>query len=183
MNMLIVTLQQASANPYSWGIVGLIGAVALFSYYKWRACPYLCHTKAISLDESHQQLNRSFVAGPRFVVVMLVGIAAIVTGLGMVSHEVNPLLALMLIVAGVFAVQIEPANPWLWHRLAVSRRSLGEFELAVNLAEKSISLAGTKPRLQAENWRLVADIRRTQGRAADANTAAGKAKLILAQMQ
>ena len=109
MNMLIVTLQQASANPYSWGIVGLIGAVAPFSYYKWRACPYLCHTKAISLDESHQQLNRSFVAGPRFVVVMLVGIAAIVTGLGMVSHEVNPLLALMLIVAGVFAVQIEPA--------------------------------------------------------------------------
>ena len=86
MNMLIETLQQVANSPYSWGVVALIAAVALFSLYKWRACPYLCHTKAISLDESHEQLDRPFVAGPRFVVVMLAGIAAIVTGLGLVSH-------------------------------------------------------------------------------------------------
>ena len=109
MNMLIETLQQVANSPYSWGVVALIAAVALFSLYKWRACPYLCHTKAISLDESHEQLDRPFVAGPRFVVVMLAGIAAIVTGLGLVSHVVNPPLALLLIVAGVIAVQIEPA--------------------------------------------------------------------------
>ncbi len=109
MNMLIETLHQITDSPYSWGVVALIAAVALFSLYKWRACPYLCHTKAISLEDSHQQLDRPFVAGPRFVVVMLAGIAAIVTGLGMVSHVVNPPLALLLIVAGVFAVQIEPA--------------------------------------------------------------------------
>jgi hypothetical protein len=109
MNMLIETLQQVANSPYSWGVVALIAAVALFSLYKWRACPYLCHTKAISLDESHEQLDRPFVAGPRFVVVMLAGIAAIVTGLGLVSHQVNPPLALLLIVAGVIAVQIEPA--------------------------------------------------------------------------
>jgi hypothetical protein len=109
MNMLIETLQQVANSPYSWGVVALIAAVALFSLYKWRACPYLCHTKAISLDESHEQLDRPFVAGPRFVVVMLAGIAAIVTGLGLLSHVVNPPLALLLIVAGVIAVQIEPA--------------------------------------------------------------------------
>ena len=109
MNMLIETLQQVANSPYSWGVVALIAAVALFSLYKWRACPYLCRTRAISLDESHEQLDRPFVAGPRFVVVMLAGIAAIVTGLGMVSHVVNPPLALLLIVAGVFAVQVEPA--------------------------------------------------------------------------
>jgi hypothetical protein len=109
MNMLIETLQQVANSPYSWGVVALIAAVALFSLYKWRACPYLCHTKAISLDDSRQQLDRPFVAGPRFVVVMLAGIAAIVTGLGLVAHVVNPPLALLLIVAGVIAVQIEPA--------------------------------------------------------------------------
>ncbi len=109
MNMLIETLQQVANSPYSWGVVALIAAVALFSLYKWRACPYLCHTKAISLDDSRQQLDRPFAAGPRFVVVMLAGIAAIVTGLGMISHVVNPPLALLLIVAGVIAVQIEPA--------------------------------------------------------------------------
>jgi len=109
MNMLIETLQQVANSPYSWGVVALIAAVALFSLYKWRACPYLCHTKAISLDNSREQLDRPFVAGPRFVVVMLAGITAIVTGLGLISQQVNPPLALLLIVAGVFAVQIEPA--------------------------------------------------------------------------
>lgn len=109
MNMLIQTLHQASANPYSWAIVGLIALVTLLSVYKWRACPYLSRTKAISLDESHEQLNRTFVAGPRFVLVMLSGIAAILIGLTLVSRQVNPLLALLLVVAGVFAVHLEPA--------------------------------------------------------------------------
>lgn len=109
MSMLIHTLQLASANPYSWAIVGLIAAVALFSVYKWRNCGYRCHTKAISLDESRRQLDRPFTAGPRFVIVMLAGITAILIGLGLVSHQVNPLLALLLIVAGVFAVHLEPA--------------------------------------------------------------------------
>ncbi len=109
MNMLIETLHQVANSPYSWGVVALIAAVALFSLFNWRACPYLCHTKAISLEDSRKQLNRPFVAGPHFVVVMLAGIAAILTGLGMISHVVNPPLALLLIVAGVIAVQIEPA--------------------------------------------------------------------------
>ena len=109
MNMLIQTLHQASANPYSWAIAGLIAMVTLFSVYKWYACPYLCRTKAISPEESHQQLNRSFAAGPRFVVVMLGGIAAMLVGLSLVSREVYPLLALLLIAVGVFAVHLEPA--------------------------------------------------------------------------
>ncbi len=109
MNMLIETLQQVANSPYSWGVVALIGAVALFSFYQWRACPYLCRTKAISLEESRKRLDRPFVAGPQFVVVMLAGIAAMLTGLGLVAHVVNPPLALLLIVAGVVAVQIAPA--------------------------------------------------------------------------
>ena len=40
---------------------------------------------------------------------MLGGIAAILTGLSLVSQQVNPLVALLLIVVGVFAVQLEPA--------------------------------------------------------------------------
>jgi len=109
MSMLIKTLHEASANPYSWAIVGLIAVIVLFSIYSWRSCGYLCHTKEISLDESRRQLDRAFAAGPRFVVVMLAGIAAILIGLSLVSRQVNPLLALLLIVAGVFAVHLEPA--------------------------------------------------------------------------
>lgn len=109
MSMLIQTLHEAAANPYSWAIVGLIAAMALISVYKWRACPYLCRKKMISMDDSRRQLDRPFAAGPRFVVVMTAGIAAILIGLSLVSLQVSPLLALLLIAAGVFTVQLEPA--------------------------------------------------------------------------
>jgi hypothetical protein len=109
VNPLIDSLQEAAATPYSWAIAGLILAVALHTVYRWRSCPYLNHTKAISPAESRAELDRPFVAGPRFVLVMLAGLGAIFAGLFMVSHQVDPPLALLLIVAGVFAVQIEPA--------------------------------------------------------------------------
>lgn len=81
------------------------------------------------------------------------------------------------------ALQIESENPWLWHRLAVSRRSLGELDLAVNLAGKSNSQASAKPRLQVENWRLIAEIRHSQGMTAEAARATDEAKLILTRIQ
>ena len=109
MNPLIDSLRQAGSNPYSWATAGLILAVALYSLYHWRTCPYLNHTKQVSPAESQAEVDRPFVAGPRFVVVILAGLGAVFAGLGMVSHQVNPPLALLLVVAGVFAVQIEPA--------------------------------------------------------------------------
>jgi uncharacterized membrane protein YfcA len=141
MNMLIQTLQQASANPYSWAIVAMLALVTLYSIYKWRACPYLCHVKEISADESRAQHERPFVAGARFVVVMLVGIAAIVTGLGLVAHQINPPLALLLVVAGVFTVQIEPAL--LRIRESISRLVSAHYEGpdAITAAEERLSYA------------------------------------------
>lgn len=109
MKMLVETLGAIGNSPYAWAIVGLIAAAALFSLYQYYTCPYLCHRRDISAAESAESLDRPFVAGARFVVVMLAGIAAILAGLTMISREVNPPLALLLIVAGVFAVQIEPA--------------------------------------------------------------------------
>jgi hypothetical protein len=109
MNSLISTLHEAGTNPYAWTIVGLIAVFVLFSVYKWRTCPYLRRTSEISLDESQRQLDRAFSAGPRFVIVMLAGIAAILAGLTLFSRQIDPLLALLLIAAGVFAVHLEPA--------------------------------------------------------------------------
>lgn len=108
MNMLVDALHAAAANPYSWGVVGLIGATTLYSMYLLRTCPYLHRTRLISAEESESSLNRPFAAGPRFVVVMLAGIAAILIGLWMILREVNTQVALLIIVVGVFAVQVEP---------------------------------------------------------------------------
>jgi hypothetical protein len=109
MKMLVDTLHAAGDNPYSWAIVGLIGTVAAANIYKYRTCPYLCRTKTITPEESAAAIVRPFAAGPRFILVMLAGIGAILAGLTMLSSEANPPLALLLIVLGVFAVQSEPA--------------------------------------------------------------------------
>lgn len=109
MTLLVDALHAAAADPYSWVVVGLIGAAALFSLYKLRTSPYLHGTRSFPAGESQASLNRPFAAGPRFVVVMLAGIAAILTGLWMILREVNPPVALLSIVVGVFAVQVEPA--------------------------------------------------------------------------
>jgi hypothetical protein len=124
--MLVETLRAVGENPYSWAIVGLIAAATLFSLYQFRTCPYLHRTRAIPPEESAASLDRPFIAGPRFVVVMLAGIAAILAGLTMLSHEANPPLALLLIVLGVFAVQIEPAL--LQIREAVKRVIAAQFQ-------------------------------------------------------
>jgi hypothetical protein len=119
MNMLIETLQNVGANPYSWAVVALIAAVALFSLFHWLRCPYLRHTREITAADSQAEIERPFIAGPRFVLAMLAGIGAIFAGLGMVLHQLYPPLALLLIVVGVFAVQMTPA---LLHiRSAVAR--------------------------------------------------------------
>ncbi len=108
MNMLIDTFQRASDSPWSWAVVALLAVAALLSLYHWRTCPHLCRRDAAA-DDPARPVDAPVIAGPRFVVVMLAGIASVLTGLAMVSHEANPPLALFLIAAGVFAVRFEPA--------------------------------------------------------------------------
>lgn len=53
------------------------------------------------------------------------------------------------------ALRIEPRNPWLWQELAQVRLSEGQYTQAISLARKSNSLAGGRPRVQAENWQVI----------------------------
>jgi Tfp pilus assembly protein PilF len=65
------------------------------------------------------------------------------------------------------AIAIEPDNAWLWHRLAGARLAEGRLSQAASLAAKSNSLANspatTDRSLQADNWKLIAEVRRRQG--------------------
>ncbi len=61
------------------------------------------------------------------------------------------------------AITIEPNNAWLWHRLAGTRLAEGRLEQAASLAAKSNSLATADRSLQADNWKLIAQVRRRQG--------------------
>ncbi len=73
------------------------------------------------------------------------------------------------------AIAIEPDNAWLWYRLADTRLEEGRLEQAAGLAAKSNSLAAADRSLQADNWRLIAEVRRRQGDAGAAAAAESKA--------
>lgn len=74
------------------------------------------------------------------------------------------------------ALRIEPKNPWLWHRLGVLRLQQGDYQAAIDLANKSNALASGNRRLMAGNWELLARAYSAQGREAEADRARDKAR-------
>lgn len=73
------------------------------------------------------------------------------------------------------AIAIEPKNAWLWHRLADTRIKEGRLEQAAALAAKSNALASDDRSLQADNWKLIAEVRRRQGDSGGAAAAESEA--------
>lgn len=74
------------------------------------------------------------------------------------------------------ALRIEPRNPVLWHELARVRLDEGQSAQAEQLANKSLTLAGTDAGLRAENWRLIGHARAQNGDHTGAQNAFDKAK-------
>ena len=76
------------------------------------------------------------------------------------------------------AIAIEPNNAWLWHRLADTRLKEGRLEQAAGLAAKSSALGTADRALQADNWELIAEVRRRQGDSAAAAAAQAQARKL-----
>ena len=76
------------------------------------------------------------------------------------------------------AIAIEPDNAWLWHRLAETRLHEGRLDQAASLASKSNAMRSADRRLQADNWNLIAEVRRRQGDTAGAAAAASQARAL-----
>jgi len=69
------------------------------------------------------------------------------------------------------AIRIDSRNPVLWHHLASVRLAEGDAIQAEQLAKKSNALAAGNYALQARNWDLIAEARRTRGDASGAQSA------------
>lgn len=76
------------------------------------------------------------------------------------------------------ALQVEPSNAWLWHRLARERFAQGRNAEAESLAGRSNSLAVGDAGLQAGNWRLIEQARRRRGDPAGAAEAARRVSAL-----
>lgn len=69
------------------------------------------------------------------------------------------------------ALDIEPRNPFVYQRLSAVRLAQGQAGQAEQMAMKSNSLAGDNPYVEAGNWRLIAEARRTSGNSRGASQA------------
>lgn len=74
------------------------------------------------------------------------------------------------------AIDIEPENPKLWHRLASLYLDQGDAGQAAAMARKSNSLLGNNSDLRAKNWHIIAQALRMQGKSAAAARAEAKAQ-------
>ncbi len=77
------------------------------------------------------------------------------------------------------ALRIEPQNAVLWHYMAKLRLHQGQFSQAAGLAAKSNSLDQADPRLQADNWRIIAHARYQKGDEAGAEAAQRQAEQLM----
>ncbi len=73
------------------------------------------------------------------------------------------------------ALQIEPDNAWLWHRLALTHFDQRRYEQAESFAAKSNLLSGGDRRLQIDNWRLIESAREQYGDLEGARAAGARA--------
>lgn len=78
------------------------------------------------------------------------------------------------------ALRIAPNHPALWQNLAVVRYRQGDYDKVEGLAHKSNSLAGAKPALRAENWRLIAEVRSQKGDKQGADAAMAEVRRLAA---
>ena len=76
------------------------------------------------------------------------------------------------------ALRIEPRNAYLWNRLAHLRLEQGQGGRAAELAAKSKALAGADNNLKADNWRVIAQVRREGGDIKGARRATHEARLL-----
>ncbi len=110
MTSLIDELHRLASDPIAWGAVPILAAFALYALWHWRSCPLLHRTAHITLAEAEGVVGKPYIAGPRFLLLMLAGIAATVAALTLIAEGIYPTLAFYLLVAGVFVIQTEPAR-------------------------------------------------------------------------
>ncbi len=108
MDMLTRELVALANDPRAWFAVAGLGAITLHSIISYRLCP-LIHNKAnITPQAAREAVNARYAHSTRFLLLMLAGIAAALSGMAMIAMGTHPPIALGLIAGGVFLIQTEP---------------------------------------------------------------------------
>ncbi|MEO1773543.1 MAG: hypothetical protein AAFS07_01190 [Pseudomonadota bacterium] len=108
MNMLLETLNTVGSHPVPWIVVAFVILGALAVMRKRATCPHLRGTATVSYEEAKARLDQPFVAGAGYAFTIVIGIAAMVTGLAMIANSIAPVAAFVVLSAGIVTVQIAP---------------------------------------------------------------------------
>lgn len=146
MDMLIATFRMVGASPVAWGAIGLGGLVLTIATLHWGRCPFLAERHGMDAERARALLTPRFRPGPRFALSMLVGIAAVLGGLGMIAESVWPAEAFCLLLAGVVLIQTQP----LRLQLRVAKLSV-----AAAAGQGPAARAAAHDRLRSAHIRLV----------------------------
>jgi len=150
--MLVENLGRISESPFAWSMLGLLGAIAALSLWRWSSCPILGHT-ADPVDPAAPVPRH---AGARFFLLMAAGIAATVAALTLIADGIRPVLAFWLMIGGVVVIQTEPIRLELREAETRALRALGCGEAASEAARAR--LRNAHRRLVAFNFIIAAAV-------------------------
>ncbi|MEM6680567.1 MAG: hypothetical protein AAF675_22100 [Pseudomonadota bacterium] len=138
MNMLIDTLSEVSQSPAAWISVLAVASMALLSAGRCAICPHVRGSAPLPPPSDQTRFDQAFVAGPSYLIAMVTGIVAMIAGLAMISSQIEPVAAFLLLAAGICIVQITPLQLRL--REAYSRlfAASGDGEEAIEFARERL---------------------------------------------
>lgn len=110
MHAVLVSFQNLCDNPVAWGVVGLVALKTSYSVMTYFRCPLLRNRLQLSPEMADALVQRRVLHSPRFLALMMVGIALAVGGLYTVSNPIYGAIGLAAIVIGAFILIVEPSQ-------------------------------------------------------------------------
>lgn len=108
MEHLINELMLLANDPRAWFAVAGLGAVAVHSIYTYLRCPLVHGQAHISPEQARAAIHGRHFHSPRYLLLMILGIALALVGMAMVATGARTPIALGLVAGGLFLVQTEP---------------------------------------------------------------------------
>jgi hypothetical protein len=110
METVLTSFRDLCDNPVAWLIAGAAAAKAAYSFVVFHRCPVVNRAAGIAPEAARAAVNARHLASPRFLFMMLLGLALSIGGLyALRSPDAGPA-ALAAIVVGVFILLVEPSR-------------------------------------------------------------------------
>lgn len=121
MEMIVRGLAELSRDPRAWAVAALVSLKAAHSIYLYLRCPVMRGVAEPTAEVIAAARAYRFRPTPRYLAMMLGGMALAIGGLYMINSAAYGALALGCLVLGVFIFMTEP------HRLFVREAIMAVF--------------------------------------------------------